>query len=87
MRMTLAGGWRRPPVLSGEPTMSKFTTLEAHIGDRPHDPYQPGETREVDDDNMVKHLVDTKVLGEYDAKAETAFKNKAEGKAEKTKAA
>ena len=61
--------------------MGKFTTLETHIGDRPHQPYAPGETREVDDDTQVKHLVDCKVLGEYDAKAEKAFANKAETKA------
>jgi hypothetical protein len=76
--------------------MPKFTTLSTHIGDRPHDPYQPGETREVDDANMVKHLVDAEVLGEHDAKAEAAFekakkeaatKNKAEGAADKNKGA
>lgn len=63
--------------------MPKFTTLSTHIGDRPHDPYLPGETREVDDANTVKHLTegDGAILGEYDEKAEKAFLNKAEGKA------
>ena len=65
--------------------MPKFTTLSPHIGDRPNEPYMPGETREVDDENTVKHLVDGGTLGEYDAKAEAAFK-KAQGAADKNKA-
>lgn len=54
--------------------MTKFTTLGPHIGDRPHDPYLVGETREVDDENSVKHLIDDGTLGEYDPAAEKAFK-------------
>jgi len=75
--------------------MSKFTTLSTHIGDRPHNPYQPGETREVEDDNMVKHLTDGEnpTLGKHDPKAEAEFvkaqkerlANKAEGAAEQNK--
>lgn len=75
--------------------MTKFTTLQAHLGDRPQQPYLPGETREVDDENMVKHLTqgDDPVLGDYDSKAHAAFekaqkerlKNKAEGAAEDNK--
>ena len=63
--------------------MTKYTTLSAHIGDRPQEPYLPGETREVDDENTVKHLTegDSPVLGDYDEKAEKTFLNKAEGKA------
>jgi hypothetical protein len=56
--------------------MTKFTTLDTHIGDRPSAPYVPGETREVDDPAQVKHLVDGGTLGEYDAKAEKAFLDK-----------
>ena len=77
--------------------MTKFTTLSAHIGDRPHQPYLPGETREIDDENTVKHLVegDSPTLGKYDVKAEAAFEkaqkerlsNKAEGAAEQNKGA
>lgn len=76
--------------------MTKFTTLSAHIGDRPQEPYQPGETREVEDENTVKHLTegDSPTLGKYDAKAEAAFvkaqkerlSNKAEGAADQNKA-
>lgn len=53
--------------------MTKFTTLVPHIGDRPHDPYQVGETREVDDENSVRHLIDGGTLGEFDETAEAAF--------------
>ena len=67
--------------------MPKFTTLSPHIGDRPHDPYQPGETREVDDENMVKHLVEGGTLGDYDEKAEKTFLNKTEGKSPANKMA
>jgi hypothetical protein len=76
----------------------KFTTIETHLGDRPHEPYTPGETREVDDESSVKHLVDLGVLGKHDAKAEAAWEkakkaegnateNKAEGGADENKAA
>ncbi|WP_404711492.1 hypothetical protein [Sphingomonas sp. MMS24-J13] len=66
--------------------MPKFTTLVPHIGDRPYEPYQPGETREVDDENIIKHLIDGGTLGAYDAKAEAEFNSKSEGKAPANKA-
>lgn len=75
--------------------MTKFTTLSTHIGDRPHDPYTPGETREVDDEASIKHLLegDSPTLGKHDPKAEAAFEkalkerlaNKAEGAADQNK--
>jgi hypothetical protein len=76
--------------------MPKFTTLETHIGDRPHKPYLPGETREVDDPASVKHLTDgdNPILGEFDKdadakfiKAQKALQNKAEGAADENKSA
>jgi hypothetical protein len=51
----------------------KFTTLGLHIGDRPNEPYLPGETRVVEDPNSVQHLVEGGTLGKFDAKAEKAF--------------
>lgn len=66
--------------------MKKFTTLEAHLGDRPHSPYAIGETRTVDDAASVKHLIDAKILGDHDPKAEAAFEAAAE-KAEKAEGA
>jgi hypothetical protein len=78
--------------------MTKFTTLQPHIGDRANDPYQSGETRELDDPAAIKHLTegDDPILGNFDQSAEDAFnkakaeaatpKNKAESKAPSNKA-
>ena len=77
--------------------MAKFTTLETHIGDRPYQPYMPGETREVEEAGDVSHLTsgDNPILGAYDKDAEAKFlkaqkaaeKNKAEGAADENKGA
>lgn len=76
--------------------MTKFTTRETHIGDRPNQPYLPGETREVEGAGEVSHLTsgDNPILGAFDKdaeakflKAQKALQNKAEGAAEENKGA
>ena len=77
--------------------MPKFTTLQTHIGNRPNEPYLPGETREVEDPGEIQHLTkgDDPILGDFDKDAEAKFlkaqketlKNKAEGAADENKSA
>ena len=46
-----------------ETNMKTYKVLETHIGDRPHDPYQPGETRDLTATD-AKRLVEQGLLEE-----------------------
>lgn len=60
--------------------MKTYKVVETHIGDRPHAPYQPGETREMTAAD-AKALLDQNMIEEVtDAPAADAEKPKAPAK-------